>query len=211
MSQSWKEYQKAVPHPRPLVTLPDHGEWGPAMRALGSDRQRAFVFAYVMGGGRNYRAAYIEAGYTAANNNVVGVEAYKLAHDDRILAAIREESAKRLGRAGAAAADFLARIVEDEDMKKTLRLKASLEVLNRIGIHAMTEHKVTVEKRMNPQEKIEHAMALAKALGLDPKKLLGQAGVSLPSPGRVEGSDMSEITEAEIVPDVDPSLFEALP
>lgn len=192
-------YLSQPPPIKTPIQLPDHGEWGPAMRALGSDRQRAFVFAFVMGGGRNYKAAYLEAGYSPGTHNAAAVEAYKLAHDDRIQAAIREESAKRLGRAGAAAADFLARVIEDEDMKTGLRMKASLEILNRIGIHAMTEHKVTVEKKMNPQEKIDHAVALAKALGLDPQKLLGAAGVALPPPV----SDTSEIEDATIVGSID--------
>lgn len=178
------------------VTLPDEGEWGPAMRALGSDRQRRFVYAFVMDGGRNYQRAYLEAGFSPGTVNAATVNAWKLAHDERIQAAIREESYKRLGRTGAAAADFLASVVENPDMKTAMRMKASLEILNRIGIHAMTEHKVTVEKKMNPQEKIDHAMRLAQALGLDPAKLLGAAGVkALPEPV----SDTSEPIEDAVV------------
>jgi phage terminase small subunit len=82
----------------------DWGALGPAMKALPSARWRAFVEFYLLeppGYGAQTRAAR-RAGFGHANSKPLTMAriATRLLHDDRILAAIAEESRKLL-RAGA--------------------------------------------------------------------------------------------------------------
>lgn len=183
-SKEWTEANKRAPSPVPVISLADVGEWGPAMDALPTDRMRAFVYVYVQQGGRDHRRAYLAAGYKASTENVVGVECHKLLHDERIQAAIREESLKRMGGSAMAAASFLAGLLESDDPKVKTRdkMQAASMILNRVGLHETTEHKVTVKKEMNAQDKIDAAIALAKSLNLDPALLLGNIGIALPAP-----------------------------
>ena len=79
------KYKTLAPVIKPPITLPDEGDWGPAMQALGSDRQRRFVYAFVMGGGKNYKAAFLEAGYEPSTVNYATFAAWRLAHDELAL------------------------------------------------------------------------------------------------------------------------------
>lgn len=171
----------------------DLGELGPAMQALPTDRMRAFVVRMVENGGRanRYVTAYLEAGYTVSNPNGRGtqVNAWRLAHDSRIVEAIREESHKRLGAAGLAAASYLVSLLDDDSVKPGLKLKAAAMIMNRIGLHETSEHKVTVEKKLSETEKVERAIALASKLGLDPKELLGRVGVSIAPNEHIEEAE----------------------
>jgi len=163
------------------VALPDEGDWGPAFAALPSDRQRLFVIALVDSGGRNATAAYIDAGYTCANIGVARVGAYRLTHDQSVQDAIREQSFKRMGAAQLAATSLLVEIIQSDDtnVKVGTKLKAAAMILNRTGLHETTEHVVKTERKLNEQEKIDRIIDTAKKLGLDPKALLGQAGIVL--------------------------------
>lgn len=179
------------------VTLPDEGEWGPAFAALPSDRQRLFVIALVNQGGKNASRAYLEAGYTVANRNVADVGAHRLSHDAAVQAAIREQSFKRMGAAGLAATSLLVDIItadEQSGVKISHKLKAASMIMNRTGLHETTEHVVTTERKLNDHEKVEKIIATAKALGLDPKTLLGQAGIVLDP---VKTIDVTPNTPAE--------------
>jgi hypothetical protein len=78
------------------------GEMGPAMRALPNAAWRTFVFEFVSnpnpntGGGK--AAAYCAAGFGLGSDATQQAkDAWKLAHDDRIIAAISEE-ARKVGR-----------------------------------------------------------------------------------------------------------------
>lgn len=189
----WSDTKNDHPPAVRQVELPDDGDWGPAMSALNTERQRRFVYAMAQSGGRHPTRCYLEAGYEPTTNNSANVGAFKLAHDERILAAIREVSHRIMGRAAMAASNLLAQIVEDEDAKVGVRMKAAQMILNRTGLHETTEHVVKVEKKLSNTERIEQAVALAKSLGLDPKQLLGNIGITIdvaPSPPLL--SDTSE-------------------
>lgn len=169
-----------------LAALPsnDEGELGPAMQALNTDRQRAFVVALVNKGGRSdkFVTAYLEAGYSPTQSERgLYQNAYNLAHDERVITAIREVSLSRMGAAALAASSYLVEILQSDDtnIKPSLKMKAAAMILNRTGLHETTEHKVTVEKKLSETEKVERAIALASKLGLDPKELLGRVGVSI--------------------------------
>jgi phage terminase small subunit len=164
------------------IELPDEGEWGPAFAALASDRQRAFVIAYVREGGKNATRCYAEAGYKCDGFNVANVGAYRLMHDATVREAIREQSFARMGAAGLAATSLLVEIMNSDDpsVKTSQKMKAAAMILNRTGLHETTEHKVVTEKKLNEQEKIDRIIAMAEKLGLDAKTLLGRAGYNVP-------------------------------
>lgn len=71
------------------------GELGPAMRAL-NGRQRAFVHAmFDLGTEANYTAAARQAGYPDDAEGYIRVQAHRLAHSDKVQAAMREEAERR--------------------------------------------------------------------------------------------------------------------
>lgn len=177
------------------IALPDEGAWGPAMKVLPSDRMRAFVIALLEQGGKNRKLAYMKAGYSG-NDGTCEVNAYKLSHDPRIQAAIREEALNRMGSAGIAAVSYLVELIESDEatVKTTHRLRAAEMVMNRIGLHALTEHKVVVEHTLSEQEKIEKAVRLAKEMGMDPKELLGRIGIEY-DPDETIDVEFEDVTE----------------
>src|SRR5665213_1406449 len=92
-----RKTEKTVTRPM-LIRLEDEGKFGPAMEALPSDRMRAFVIALLMQGGRHISRAYMAAGYSGeAHSSVLDTSAWKLAHDERIQEAMREEALRRMG------------------------------------------------------------------------------------------------------------------
>jgi phage terminase small subunit len=94
-----------------VATEETFGQLGAAMRALPTDQMRRFVLAFVADGGRgSYARVYKAAGYVAKNPRVDG---WKLAHDDRVQAAIAEESKKLLRGAHPLAVRALLNLVND--------------------------------------------------------------------------------------------------
>lgn len=162
----------------PVVIGPaDEGKFGPAMRALPTERMRRFVIAVVEGGTANFTQAALAAGYSdGGTSNTIRVTAHRLAHDERVIRAIHEEADRRLRSAAVVAASTLVTLAQDTTDKK-VQLRASEAILNRSGLHALTEHKVTVED-VTGATQIERIKEMAKALGLDAKALLGRYGVS---------------------------------
>src|SRR5437764_11199594 len=86
---------------RKLAPLePVEAEDGPAMKALSSDRHRAFVRALYQvkpGHGAHVKAAKLAGfGCLSSSPQSMATIASRLAHDERVLAAIREEDEKRI-------------------------------------------------------------------------------------------------------------------
>ena len=146
------------------------------MAAL-NDRQRAFVGAMLETGGQpgRHSEAARRAGYEGSPD-VVKVAAHRLAHNPKIQAAIREEAERRVHSGAILGASVLVEIAADPQHKD--RFKAATRLLDMAGLIVTTQHKVTVEHTGDDTEKIRLAIAMAKRLGIDPKKLLGEAGVS---------------------------------
>lgn len=161
---------KNVPAPAWLTT--DDAKLGPAMRVL-NPRQRAFVVALLdLGCQTNHTRAAMIAGYEG-NGNSLKVTAHRLAHDDRVQAAIIEEARKRLTTGTIAAVSYLVDVITSKAALDKDRLKAAQMLLDRGGIHAITEHNVKVEHTDNRSEKLAKLVVLAKAQGVDPRALLG--------------------------------------
>lgn len=163
----------------PLLTLTPDAKLGPCMRAL-NERQRAFVIALIEMGGINFSRAAFAAGYGNGNVESASVQGHRLAHDETILAAIHEEAHRRLRSGAVMAVQTLLEIANDQTAKHGDRLKAVEMLLNRSGLHAVTEHNIKVERHdVTDEGMIKRITLLAQKQGLDPAKLLGSAGVVL--------------------------------
>lgn len=157
------------------VEVPDFGELGPAMQALKTDRQRAFVTAMleIGGGSGQYTRAALMAGYI--DGPAIHVTAHRLAHDPLVQEALREEAHRRLGASVISATSTLISIAESDVLVSTKdRLKAIDMILNRTGLPAQTEVKHTVIKRTSDEDIVDRIKMLAGKLGLDAQKLLGR-------------------------------------
>lgn len=124
---------------------------GPKMKALPTDRHRAFVRALYQvrpGHGAYVKAAKL-AGFgtpTSSTHSMASI-ASRIAHDERVLAAIGEEDQKRIRASAPRAVAALARLIEDPKSKDHARGIAM--VLDRV--HPLqTVHNVKVEHDATP-------------------------------------------------------------
>lgn len=157
--------------------LPEEARLGPAMRKL-APRARAFVLALVELGGSNQTRAAIMAGYegTPASLNVT---ASRLAADPRVQEALLEEATALMRGSALQAVATTVKIMSDERESGRTRLTAAARVLEYAGLQPTQEIKVTHEVTITRQQQIEEVKNTAKKLGMDPRKLLGAAGIVL--------------------------------
>ena len=142
-----------------------------------TEKQRRFVWALGESNGNHTRAAAV-AGYEGELGGVAHrVAGHRLAHDPKIRAAIQEVALEGINGDAILARMVLHEVAENRTYSAGDRMKAALAILNRSGIHEKTEHKVTVEHTTDPTAMIAEIKAFAAKLGLDEKKLLGEAGV----------------------------------
>jgi phage terminase small subunit len=147
---------------------------GPAMKALPTDRHRAFVRAlYTVrpGHGANVRAAKLAGfGSPTSTPQSMATIASRLAHDERVLAAIREEDEKHIRSSAPRAIRALSSLIENPKAKDHARGIAM--VLDRV--HPVeTIQKVTVEHQASSSMKataeiFEKIMLLAARAGVPP-------------------------------------------
>jgi hypothetical protein len=150
---------------------------GPAMKALPTERHRAFVRALYQvkpGHGANVKAAKLAGwGSTTSSPASLATIASRLAHDDRVLAAIREEDEKRIRSSAPRAISALSALVENPKHKDHARGIAM--VLDRVH-PAETQHTVKVEHNATPALLATAAVLarineLALRAGIDPTKM----------------------------------------
>jgi len=161
--------------PMPIVKyepVPDDPDLGKAMAEL-SPRQRAFVFAYVADGKGSATAAARASGY-GETDGAQRVQAHRLIHNPKILAAIKELADGRLRSYTYRAANALIEIADDVTHKD--RFRAADTLLNRAGLLVATvstvEHIHKTEKRSDILDRINE---IAKRNGVDPTALLHAA------------------------------------
>lgn len=166
----------------------DEGQISKEMRVL-THLQRRFVEAWLTIGARNHKGepSYTEcariAGYSANSEQALRVQGYRLAHDERIQAAIVEETRRRIKSYGAISAEIIIEIAQDQTAKHADRLKAAQLLMDRAGLHAVSESKQTIEHIGNDPDRVQRVMLLAKNLGIDPAALLGnRVAGALPAP-----------------------------
>ena len=160
---------------RELAPLePVDAQDGEKMKALPSDRHRAFVRALYQvkpGHGANVKAAKL-AGFGSPTSTAgsMATIASRLAHDERVLAAIAEEDSKRIRASAPRAINALSRLIETPSHKDHARGIAM--VLDRV--HPVeTKHVVEVEHSIsssmkNTAEVFERIMLLAARAGVPP-------------------------------------------
>jgi hypothetical protein len=147
----------------------DDPSFGPSMRAL-LPQQRKFVLACQMIGGKDNKRAALLAGYGGEGKHGMQVAAnagWRLSHHERVQKAMLEEAGKRIGGLRFRALDVLRDIVDGEKNKPTIKMRAALAILDRTGLPALTEQKMTVTHEVGPQ-----AMILSKIrdmLRINPK------------------------------------------
>jgi hypothetical protein len=161
---------------------PDKGEWGPAMKAL-NHKQRRFVLALVNNPatfGYQTRAARA-AGYCKGNPNrhTVTAAAHQVAHNEKVLLALREMLSQQFRLDAALGHKVLTDIAANP--KHPAQLKAGVELLNRGGFNVMHEKHVVVTHRMDDAEMVERITVLCAELGMDSTKLLGNAALPAPA------------------------------
>ncbi len=156
----------------PIIVVPDES-CGPVMAAL-SPAQRAFVVAKVHFGCSNAEAAR-RAGYSKDKLQHAKVTAYRLAHSEGVQAAIIEESRKVVCGEGPKSVRTLVEIRDDKTKEPKDRIKAAIELLNRGGLSAVSEHHMVVEHTMTDAQRDQRILALCQELGLpdmEARKLL---------------------------------------
>ena len=162
--------------------VPQGTKLGPAMSTL-TPNARAFVIALVeMGGAINEMHKAVEAaGYRCESKAAAYVQAHRLAADPRIQLAILEEAKGRCKSASLLSVSTMIEIIQDKTVKPSTRLQAASRIAAIAGMDPATQMliKTTSEVTVTIKEQISQVRQLAKDLGLDPKVLLGKAGVTL--------------------------------
>jgi hypothetical protein len=147
-------------------------EWGPAMKALRSDRHRAFVLALYQvppGYGSYVRAAKLSGfGTSKSSSHSWSAIATRLAHDERILAALYEEDQKRIRASAPRAIRALQHLIEDPDHKDHAR--GISMVLDRVH-PAETRHTVDVVHRVDHDSEAVAQLRMLKQLDVPRAKL----------------------------------------
>lgn len=187
----------------PYAPVHDTAGLGKAMRKI-LPQQRAFVMAYVETGGIDATAAARAAGYggTPGAQRVAG---YRLTHDEKVLAAIKEEADKVVRSGVLLGAKTLVEIAANPSHKD--QLKAATELMNRSGLLLATQHNVNVNVNLTDDREIAADItAMARKLGLDPRALLGQAGLKyLPAPDTID-AEFEVVEEGGEETEEDPTM-----
>lgn len=172
---------------------------GPKMKAL-TPKQQSFVLNLLINGDNNITRAARGAGYVDHGNGSIQVTAFRLAHDEKVLAAIHEQADRRIKSNALMAAAVIEEIAMDPGHKD--RLKAADRLLGGSGLQVATKHEVHVT--ITDEQKIQDIIALCKQGGLDPRTLLGNAGVEL------DKSEFKDITPAMSEAEADEMLSDLL-
>lgn len=148
----------------PLIAIPAAEDLGPAMQACNIG-ERAWVIAKIETGESNKECARL-AGYSASSDDILKSTGYAIAHRQRVQDALLEMSRKLMRTEGAKSIKTLVAIRDDRAMKPELRLKASVELLDRAGMNAVSESHLTVTHQLSDAQMDQRILALAAELGL---------------------------------------------
>lgn len=186
---TWAHMEQAI---APLAGMSDlvepDAKLGPAMKML-SPRARAFVLALVELGGNPQERAAAMAGY-GGNKAVREVTASRLAADPRVQAAIVEE-AKALARSASltAIAETIKILTGVTPAAAQVRLNAASRIMTLAGMEPDKNVNVNhmVDVAPSAKQQIAEVIRLSKDVGIDPRKLLGKAGVIVDAEFQVVG------------------------
>lgn len=184
--------------------IQDTAGLGPAMSAI-TPQQRAFVRALIDSGGADNTKAARLAGYSPDNPVATRTTAYRLAHDPKVTAAIREEAERTISASVALGARVLVEIAKDPMHKD--RFKAANALLDRGGMLLVQKSEVSHIHTQDDKSVIDRIRVLADVLGIDAEVLLGQG-----SPGRAHevevvqprlGGPVTDAEFTEVPPEID--------
>ena len=168
-----KAATRAVVSADRVVELPDPKYWGPALAALKTDKQRRFVWAMLYSPDQGNAARM--AGFSdSSNGQACRARGCELMQREDVLAALHEVAWKRLNGFSLKAIDSLERIIDDPEHPK--HLVAIGMALDRTGFAAQTEHRVTVEHKVDELQMKALAARFAEQYGVPAAKLLGHDG-----------------------------------
>jgi hypothetical protein len=157
-------------------------DWGPCMKALPSDKHRAFCLALYelpRGKGAQVNAARM-AGFGTSKSSPASmyVIASNLAHDQRILAALHEEDQRRIRASAPRAISALMNLIETPEHKDHAR--AIGMVMDRVH-PAETRHTVEVHHHVDHDAEAVAHLRMLKELDVPRAKLeevFGFSGLS---------------------------------
>lgn len=176
----------------PLLPL-DEASLGPAMLAL-TPAMRTFVHAKVHLGLNNAEAGKL-AGYSTRSPNALEVTTSRLAHDQRVQAAILEEGQKLMRAEGARSIRTLVAIRDNADAEDKDRIRCAVELLNRSGFHAVSETHHHEHLHLSEAEKDSRILALCSELGLSPAE--AQKMLIAPAEMQKNAAGVYELAPAE--------------
>lgn len=140
-----------------------------------TELQRRFVIAMLETGGHNHSLCATMAGCKGSTPGSLARSAHHLAHHPAVLAAVQEEARKRMNSGAILGVSVLLEIAGNSLHKD--RFKAATALLDRVGLHATSEHKVTVTNTADDKAMIAKIKTLAVSLGLDAGPMLKAAGI----------------------------------
>lgn len=186
----------------PLIPVPEADDLGPAMTDC-TVGERAFVVAKIETGESNGECARL-AGYSASSPDVLKSIGYAIAHRERVQAAILEMSRRLMRTEGPKSIKTLVEIRDNKKAEDKDRIKASIELLNRAGMNAVSESHLTVTHQLSESQMDQRILQLASELGLDEataRKML-IAPADLEKNANVIDADFTEVRE----PSQDPRI-----
>jgi hypothetical protein len=193
---------------RSKQTTPAKQVWGqmsPEMRALPNDNWRAFCHALVTGPGGHGKnvAAYREAGFGKdSDNSTQAKAAYLIAHDDRMIAAVRAESLRLVRSGHPEAVNALYDIMRDVTHKD--RARVAMAFLDRAD-PLVTRQDISVTHKIvdADQEALEEYCA-AIQIGASHEKLCELfGGNAVPRLERMRQAAMSKRSDEAKIIDAD--------
>lgn len=133
-----------LPMTVPVHISDDEADYGPAMLAC-SERQRRYVEIMVAHPEAAQAAAARRAGYGLpdTNHNTMKQIGFKVAHNPKVIEAIREVASQRLNTSTLLAASVLAKIAASPTAQDKDKIKAALGLLDRTGFGAQQNINVT--------------------------------------------------------------------
>lgn len=161
---------------------------GPAMKALNL-RQRAFVdFVVTEGCTRgDFTKAAKAAGYGSDSYGALRVTAYRLSHDEKIIAAIREECERRYQGELPMSLKTISQIAANPEHKDALKAAQLIASFSGVSPIAKSEKRI-----VHTTSLLEDARAAADVLGLDLGELMR---------GRVKRQDVIDLTPERVTDD----------
>ena len=139
------------------------GDFGPKMAAL-PERMQLFVLALLQQGDRNFAAPAKAAGYSGKSRYYLRVAGCRLAHDERVQAAIQEEARRQLHSLLPMANETVASLMESPEVDPAVKLRAAISIQDRAGLHAVTEQKVTHDYLGDDPQALREIKLLAERL-----------------------------------------------